>query len=152
MTDEAEPEEAELEEVGLRRLGLQLHPGATSAGNVEESGEFAFFRRNVHIGHFGGKCRNLSSRSEEAGVRRLGLQPHTGVTSAGNVKESGEFAFFRRNFHVGHFGGKCRFFFKARGGWRVAARATATHWGYVSGQCRLLVGVTAWDQVREQGM
>ena len=90
--------------------GSQLHSEATSAGNVEESGEIAFFRRNVHIGHFGGKCRNFSSRSEEAGVRRLGLQPHTGVTSAGNVKESGESAFFRRNVHVGHFGGKCRNF------------------------------------------
>ncbi len=69
--------------------GLQLHSGATSVGNVEESGEIAFCRRSVHIGHFGGKCR---------------------ISSSGNVKESGEFAFFP----------------KAREGWRVAARATAT--------------------------
>ena len=102
------------EDAGVRRLGPQTHTGATSAGNVEESGEFAFFRRNVHIGHFGGKCRKNSSRSEEAGVRRLGLHPHTGVTSASNVKEISEFAFFRRNVHVGHFGGKCRFFFQGQ--------------------------------------
>ena len=90
-------------------LGLPLHTGATSKGNIS-----GWSGLQQHSGHFGGKCRNLSSRSEEAGVRRLGPQSHTGVTSAGNVKEFGEFALFRRNVHVGHFGGKCRIFFQGQ--------------------------------------